>query len=179
MPAMTDQRPTRPDADSQNDLLFRFLATNDAYCEQCGYALRGLTESSLDASQLPKCPECGVHLAMKVGILQPPFGSWVLALASFCLAAGFDSIVTGALTCSLIYNAFIGGRLPPFIQAAVVYGVFLALTISSLTGIFLMIRKRERWFRMKPSTRWPRAWAIFVAVGLVHALWGLFLFLRG
>lgn len=164
--------------DDRHALLLSFLADHDAYCEQCGYALRGLTASTIDADHSPKCPECGVGLALKVGTAQPPFGSWVLGLVAFCLAAGFDCIVTGVLTVSLIHTVVINGQTPPMGVVAILYGVFLALTIATLSGMILMIRRRERWFRMKPQTRWPRAWGMFIAVGLVHALWGLFLFLR-
>lgn len=156
---------------NDRELLISFLTDHDEWCEQCGYALRGLNPP---ANAGLTCPECGVGLALRVGASRPPLGSWLLALISCSLGAGFDGVVATVMWGAIAIQR--GKNLPWEVYA--VAGTFMVLALLCVTGIRLLIVKREGWFRGNHTTRWRRAWIVSGTVFLVHAGWGLFLITR-
>ena len=63
-----------------DDLLFRYLAQQDAQCPKCGYSLAGSTAHT--------CPECGLTLALTLRGPTERWGWWVVGLCAWLPVAG-------------------------------------------------------------------------------------------
>ena len=66
-------------------LLTEYLADRDVPCPRCGYNLRGLTAG--------RCPECGDHLQLRIGLSEPRLGAYITLLAACCLGLGASALL--------------------------------------------------------------------------------------
>ncbi len=150
-----------------DQLLRDFLAATDTACPVCGHGLRGVPE--------PRCPECGAPLRLGVVTTQTSPGPWVLAICSWTLALGFDSIVALFMTIGVAV-----ARPPlsvgyPYIFAA----TFLTLSVASLIGLARVIRARPRWNAKPRRVQWRDAGFTFAGVAALHAIVGATILLNG
>jgi hypothetical protein len=143
-----------------------WLSTNDAPCPVCTYNLRGLG--------VPRCTECSAPLHLCVGSDNLIAAPWVIAVLSFGLGIGFDSVVGLILTVMLTVSFFVEGGPPPGL-----FQVFIAIAAGFWTlvglgvlAIWLLFRRRRPWLRRPPRSQWRMAVLIFVSVGLVHLCYG-------
>jgi hypothetical protein len=152
-----------PGETPETGLLLTFVADRDEPCPVCSYSLRGLTG--------PICPECGAPLRLRVGSPQLRVGAWALGIVSFALALGFDGVVAILLTAALIANPSTQWQ-----PVGLVTG-FVVLSGAMLGCLLWLVRGRPAWHRRPTGAQWRRASAIFLGVGLLHALFGLLLVL--
>lgn len=115
-------------------LLRRFLRGRDVHCPLCRYNLRDLTQT--------QCPECQHDLLLTVGVTNPKFLWFLLAVAP-CTFAG---IAAGLLLVPLILQP-LGGGGPP--APAIV--ILDALGWLSALGGLLLIRYRFEFLRRPPE----------------------------
>ncbi|MFM9997152.1 MAG: hypothetical protein ACKVU4_15290 [Phycisphaerales bacterium] len=150
-----------PDDDSA---LIAWAATRDASCPVCGYNLRGVPRAV--------CPECAARLHLQVGSENLAIGPWALAVIALSLAIGFDGVVALLMCVMTAFNPpRTGGAMLSILE---ILGSFLALAAVCGGGLtWLVRRRRSTWNRIARARQWKIAWAVFVAVGLVHALFGL------
>ena len=67
------------------DALREYLATRDAACPSCGYNLRGLTSD--------RCPECHQEIALRVSLVDPRVGLFLVGVVAWALGAGFSALL--------------------------------------------------------------------------------------
>ena len=65
--------------------LRNYLATRDAACPSCGYNLRGLTSD--------RCPECHQEIALRVSLVEPRLGLFLIGVVGWALGAGFSVLL--------------------------------------------------------------------------------------
>lgn len=155
--------PIEPSASEQvktpdTDLLLRFVADRDEPCPICAYSLRGLAEQV--------CPECGAPLRLQVGSPQTGIAAWALGMISFALALGFDGVVSILFTVGLLLSPTTNWQ-----PIGLVTG-FVTLSGSMLAGMIWLSRSRRAWHRRPTRVQWRWGAAIFLGVGLMHALVG-------
>lgn len=145
--------------------LVAWLAGHDEPCPVCSFNLRGVPGA--------RCPECGSGLSLAVASVNTRLGPWILALVSCAMALGFDAVVLVLLTIAVILSG------PPASAAPIIvfyYLVFLVLGGGSLAGLIWLVAHRRSWHRMEVHRHWPAAIGVFVGIGIIHALAGLFIF---
>ena len=69
-----------------DDLLIRFLSSEDADCPVCGYGLRGLTSG--------RCPECGVPVELAIRTPDSRMPAWVTGIVAVSMLTGFFVMLT-------------------------------------------------------------------------------------
>ena len=67
------------------DALRDYLATRDAPCPSCGYNLRALTTGT--------CPECNQEIALRVSLVDPRVGLFLVGVVGWALGAGFSVLL--------------------------------------------------------------------------------------
>ena len=129
------------------DRLLEFLADRDVACPVCGYNLRALTR--------PQCPECRQDLVLTVGIRNPRF-LWFLVAITPCTFSG----IAAALLAIPIVLAFLleTGPVPWPAIALDAFG-----WLSGLSALML-IKFRFAFLRQKATRQ--RGWAL--AIWAVH-----------
>jgi threonine/homoserine/homoserine lactone efflux protein len=143
--------------------LVDWLKDRDVECPVCSYNCRGLT--------VPVCPECAARLQLALASDRMSPGPWALAVVSFALALGFDAVVAVLVTVMFILHPPpLGGRA----MAIFMLVSFSALSAVCGTGLGTMFAVRRRWLRQPRSSQWKLAAAIFLAIGAVHAVFGLY-----
>ncbi len=143
--------------------LMSFVADRDEPCPMCEYSLRGLTE--------PCCPECGAALELRVGSPQLRVGPWAVAMVSFALGLGFDGVVSALMIVALAVNPT--AKWEPIGIAS----GFVVLTGVMVLGLIRIARSRSAWTRCPVHTQRIQAAAVFVSVGVLHAVVGAAFFL--
>lgn len=156
---MTEPPQSTPSTNNGTRHLLAFVAEWPAECPVCDYSLRGLTQ--------PRCPECGAELELRVGSPRLHVGAWALAIVSFALALGFDGVVSLIMLIAIATSPNI-----PWIALGIC-SLFLLLATSMATGLLVVARNRPRWTRRPTRTQWTHAIAVFLTVGMIHALIGL------
>lgn len=141
--------------------LLDWLAAHDDPCPACGYSLRGLGD--------PVCPECSMRLRLTVGAPGLRLGPWVAGIIAPALALGFDGVMSLVLIWALVTSPGVG------VFLVVITGVFILLGAASAAVMLAVIRSRRRWLRRRPAAQIRWAAALFAVVGVVHAVWGVFL----
>lgn len=157
--SQASEHPTlgRPD-ETDGRALADWLGRHDEPCPACGHNLRSVPS--------PACPECGAPLRLMVGSEQARLGPWLLALASFLLALGFDSVATLLLTIPAIVSLFLPGGPPmPYFM---VLGLMTALSAGTGAAAWATIARRRGWPRWSRRTQWIVAGLIFAGVGVTH-----------
>jgi hypothetical protein len=130
-------------AQTDLDALREYLATRDAACPSCGYNLRGLTSD--------RCPECHQEIALRVSLVDPRVGLFLVGVVGWALGAGFSVLL-------LMYGGiaiFRYGNLSPgdlFFVILLTGGVAQGSVLLSL----LICNRRVR--------RWSTQWRVLVAV---------------
>jgi hypothetical protein len=71
-------------SDDAQDLR-NYLATRDAPCPSCGYNLRALTTDT--------CPECNQEIALRVSLVDPRVGVFLVGVVGWALGAGFSVLL--------------------------------------------------------------------------------------
>lgn len=120
--------------------LLAFLRGRDVLCPVCRYNLRDLTR--------PECPECRQGLALTVGVTQPQFLWFLLAVAP-CM---FSAIAAILLLVPMTLQVVMGGGMPE-------PAIFLLDAVGWLSAIggVLLVRRRFAFLRQAPGRQ--RAWA--------------------
>lgn len=142
--------PPVPPADTPDDMLAAYLARRDAPCPSCGYNLRGLTSR--------RCPECDQELALRVALLVPRAGAFILGLCGTAIGTGFCILLLAFATLHSIPGK--ESRLLMFGLA--VSGPLLALWVA----------KRRRLIGREGTTPWMLAAGTF-ALSLLFPAWFL------
>ena len=147
---MSDADDTSPPAepstvaspDDHDALLRAYLAERDVPCPLCGYNLRTLSTQH--------CPECGKELELRVGLVEPNLGAYLVGVVGLAVTLGFPALLTVWGTYAMM--TFVGGG-PMFVEVVllVVYTLFAA----GLLAGWIMNRRRIR--QMTPSLRWTLA----------------------
>lgn len=162
---------TAPDPAADAAALISFVAIRDAACPVCNYNLRGLKEA--------RCPECSARLHLQVGSENLKLGPWFLAVLSFALALGFDGVVSlimgVAFTIATITERPTIGQVWPMLT---VLASLVTLACISGAGVWMLVRRRRAFTRLRPSAQWRIAVGVFITVFVVHALSGVFIVTR-
>ncbi len=156
-----------PEPDNDHAALRDFLATHDATCPLCDHGLRSVPE--------PRCPECGAPLHLAVASVQTSPGPWLLAICSWTLALGFDSVVALFMTIGVVVAR------PPLSQGYpyIFVATFLTLSVASAIGLLRVIRARPRWNAKPRRAQWRDAGITFVSVAALHAAVGATILVSG
>jgi hypothetical protein len=142
------------------ELLVEYLRTHSANCPRCGYDLRGIQDC--------KCPECGQHVAMRVGIAgvglhqrniidQQRRSSFVFSVVGLCFPLVYFFLY--------FLIAMIGGNLP-WQQSFVAFG-------AHAIAIAMLFRHKGWFFRRGAVVRRPIASACWYWVLLVFYIYVL------
>lgn len=134
-----------------DDALARFVATHDARCPRCAYALRGATSDA--------CPECGAALVLALQARPTADAAWTTMLIALALLAGIGLRRWVLELTSDLPSLDLAVHLP--IPWLIVHAGILAaplVLIASLLGR----RRAQRW---RPAARW----AIAAAALLIFA----------
>lgn len=124
----------QPEPDDGTTHLLAFVRGREVACPACAYSLRDLAR--------PVCPECGLALKLRVGLLEPRTGAWAAALVGAALGVGFHGLLLAWVVTMTLFGRG-GPRLDetlPLIGGAVVSGGTL--------GVLLW---RRAWFLRLPS----------------------------
>ncbi|HVT79783.1 MAG TPA: hypothetical protein VHM90_03930 [Phycisphaerae bacterium] len=125
-----------------------YLEAHDAECPACGYNVRAL--------QVPRCPECGAAVVLRVTNFQTGYtAAWILATLATALAGGIGCFLVAVL---------LHERLPRRTPWAIVFSYFIANIPASLLLLFC-----RRWLvRLPGPLQWIGAALITAAtVGML------------
>ncbi len=113
------------------DALREYLATRDAACPSCGYNLRGLTSD--------RCPECHQEIALRVSLVDPRVGLFLVGVVGWALGAGFSLLL---LVYVLVTYPRIGGLPNNFVLT-----LLAGATIQGGVVLLLLLNNRRirRW----------------------------------
>ena len=123
--------------------LIDYLRDRDVACPLCEYNLRGLT--------VPRCPECGRELALRVGLVEPRQGAWIAALIATALPAGVGML----LIVTIVKDGWPQGAEFQTLQNL---GFWYYLLSIPLEGC--LVWQRRRFLRIQRTMQW------MIAVGL-------------
>lgn len=136
-------------------LLITFLADRDVPCPVCEYNLR--------SNHSAKCPECGVQLDLRVGSIHLRLSPWIAALVGLCLPLG----LIGNLTAVAIVHLARSGSFPGPGRISSVVGLMITALLAA--SVWVLIRKRRRFFRWQPRRQRRFAFGTLVFGLLVAA----------
>jgi len=122
--------------------LREFLATRDAACPSCGYNLRGLVGGM--------CPECNQEIALRIALVDPRVGLFLVGVVGWALGAGFSILL-------LVYLLIVSIRIGNFGPGEQLLILLLGALVQG--GVLLMLLVFNRRVR-----RWARSARTLVAV---------------
>jgi hypothetical protein len=122
-------------------MLGAFLANHDVPCPNCGYNLRELT--------CGVCPECGMELELRVGLVEPRPAAWVGGLVGIAAGMGFFAMVLLIGVYQLAFHGF---------REWVFFAWFVSLTAAHVVPLAAWLRWRP-WLRTR-----SRSWRVLLAV---------------
>ena len=133
-----------------DELLRAFVQERGGACPSCGYDLAGLTGD--------RCPECGEGLVLRIGIVEPRVGFFVLGLIGFACGLGFSLTMLGLAVYTMIVDPMYG---PSFRE---VLPLIVGFALSGVGTIFWVarrgrIRRRARVARLAMAAS---GWVIWV-----------------
>lgn len=147
---------------SNAEQLRRFVATQEVACPTFRYNLHGLNSE--------RCPECGSHLVLTLGLRRPRVGALLVCTVAFSMPA-----VLGIL--SLVVLASQGGGRPWGVDDWL-WNWYLISTIASIPMLVATILVRNWFLRL---SQWPQylianlaiVWLGMIAATFVYA-WRVF-----
>jgi hypothetical protein len=141
--------PGTPAARGRDDrvTLIRYLADREEPCPNCDYNLRGLTGGT--------CPECGLELMLRVGLVEPRLALWLAGLVPLAMTFGLGSLM---LAVAVAYSAMRRGG-----PDGAFWPYFIGMSIVSGLALLIWMRGRSRFRRQTLPIR----------VGLVGFCWVL------
>jgi hypothetical protein len=146
---------------SESELLREYLANRDAPCPGCGYNLRGLAGGV--------CPECNLRSALSVISREPPWRTWILALAGlWLLPAGALLLLSFLSWASLAEDIHFSGD--DYLKFFVTPGALL-LGFSAIAAWLAGRQGRSRLAGLKRSVRLKSVVFIWMAAATVYAAW--------
>lgn len=111
----TSNLPNPPPAFPEDvQFLIEFAKDQDILCPACDYNLRDLS--------VPRCPECGLQLALKVSLVYPRLGSWLLMVVPLLMVTGVGVYAAVVLVTVIPYQSVSPGPLPYVFAATVPFG---------------------------------------------------------
>ncbi len=144
---------------ASTDLLHTYLETHDALCPICSYNLRGVS--------LGNCPECNAPIELAIGSSQLKLGAWLTAMLAIAMALGFDVVIGMLLVVPVIIT---GGE-----DGAILFlaGSLTTLGLACIGMLWVLLANRRGWLKMGQRSQWKAAWAIFIAVFVIHLAVGV------
>jgi hypothetical protein len=133
-----------------------YLQSHEAACPACGYNVHAL--------QVPRCPECGNRLALRIVSTDRLSRSWVAAMVAASLAAGVGLLVLAAV----LRSGWPRMGPPEQLKCNILLPFFLAMI--PLPGALLLFR-RVFGRRSAPFRRLSAS--LLVAVIALMVLWFL------
>lgn len=130
------------------DYVLQFVRDTDVPCPTCGYNLRDL--------QVPRCPECGDALRLRLVLAEPRLGLWLATLIPVLAAAGVGVMFAALMVPKGLSNNMRG--------AGAMTAFFLAIPLA---GVAIGLR---RW-----HVRLPRGLQVVLAAASILLVAGLFL----
>ena len=105
------------------------------------------------------CPECGQQLRLRVFLVTPNLGAYVLGLIALAMSLGVTGLGTAYIATNLVFVAgtSLRGRMVTF---------FVFLIIASIVSLVLLVLwvKASHWLRrQRTSFRWALAACCLVA----------------
>ncbi len=139
---------------SDTDALVEFLADRHVSCPNCGYDLHGLRNA--------RCPECDLQLALRVNLVDPRLGAWIVAVVGLSCGVGFEVLLLAYFGWMKLVSGFAPSAVAmvPLVVGFMVQG----------SALLALLRGRG-WFRRRAG--WARAavasacWVITLASALV------------
>ncbi len=132
-------------------MLRQFLAGRDEACPVCEYNLRDL--------QMPRCPECGLELELRLALSEPKQGAFVAGLIVIAGGLGFNFIL-------LVYFG-VFSMIRNFFPNLWEFWPVVPGTLVGVTMLGLWIRGRGRLRRMSTLTRW----SLVLGAALMTLVW--------
>jgi hypothetical protein len=100
--SMMNPPPGQAQPDDSAEQLRRFLAGRDVACPQCEYNLRDL--------KVPRCPECGEDLVLRVNLAEPKLRLLITGLIALAAGAGLNGLLLIFLVIQLLRSPYsVGG----------------------------------------------------------------------
>lgn len=143
-------------AGARGELLRAYIDCFGGACPLCGYDLARL--------ECDRCPECGEHLRLRIGLVEPRLGIWIFGLVSLAGSTGLWTMFSGIMIYSRIAYGPFGGWLKDFLATTG------ATTLSAIMLAGWVARRRWIMQRQRPVRRllaaasWAFALLVIVAV---------------
>lgn len=123
-----DEQPNSTD----KDFLIAFLRDRDIACPSCGYNVRNLS--------VPRCPECGEELALRLAMIDPKQGAMIVGLIGLSAGAGLNGLLLLYGGIQLLRMPSMG-RMGTFFTVTAVGFVVLAIALALWLYYWRRIRR--------------------------------------
>lgn len=146
---------------SEAELLREYLASRDVPCVRCGYNLRGLTSG--------RCPECDLPVTLVIGSREPPWATWLAALAGvWVLPSGALLVLMFVSWLRFASNERFSRQ--EYLEVFIVPGVILVAWAGA--GVWLAGRRGRAWFfgLKKPARAMAIGWIWLISM-VVYVAW--------
>jgi len=144
--------PSPPASNSDDAFLCDWLAARDAPCPNCRYTLRGL--------KVPRCPECGQSLVLRVGLEYPRAAALITGVAGLASGLGFHTMVLiwglsqratgrefiplylGVITCAALLSIWVrAGRRIRSLSAQVRWGLAILCFVPGIVFFLVFVNR--------------------------------------
>lgn len=140
------------DSGDRAAMLRLFLAGRDEACPACEYNLRDL--------QMPRCPECGLDLELRLALSEPKQAAFVAGLVVIAAGLGFNLFLLAYFVFMMVVRRNFGPRIWDIWP--VVPG-----TLTSLAMLAAWLWARRRLRRMSALARW----SLVLGAALMTLVW--------